>query len=120
MDPVTQALASGLFAQAGVARSRVRPAAVIGAVAGMAPDLDVLIRSPSDSLLAIEYHRHFTHAFSFVPVIALAVSLLLWPLVRRWRPDIGYAQVYLWALLGALSHGLLDALTSYGERIHAI
>lgn len=117
MDPVTQGLFGGLWAQADSRRRDMRPAAFTGVVAGMAPDLDVLIRSSSDSLLAIEYHRHFTHAFAFVPIGALVVSLVLWPLLSRWSEKISFARVYLWCLLGYGSHGLLDAMTSYGTRL---
>lgn len=117
MDPVTQGLFGGLWAQAGSRRRDMRLAAATGVVAGMAPDLDVLIRSSSDSLLAIEYHRHFTHAFAFIPVGALVVSLVLWPLFLRWRPEVKFARVYLWSLLGYGSHGLLDAMTSYGTQL---
>lgn len=117
MDPVTQGLFGGLWAQAGSRKRDMRLALLTGAAAGMAPDLDVLIRSSSDSLLAIEYHRHFTHALAFIPVGALVVSLILWPLIHRWWPEVKYARVYLWSLLGYGSHGLLDAMTSYGTRL---
>ncbi|NKI36092.1 metal-dependent hydrolase [Wenzhouxiangella sp. XN79A] len=117
MDPVTQGLFGGLWAQAGSRRRDMRLALVTGTVAGMAPDLDVLIRSSSDSLLAIEYHRHFTHALAFIPVGALIVALILWPFIHRWRPEVKFARVYLWSLLGVASHGLLDAMTSYGTRL---
>jgi len=43
-------------------------ACVIGALAGMAPDLDILIRSSSDPLLKLEFHRHFSHSLFFIPV----------------------------------------------------
>lgn len=117
MDPVTQGLFGGLWAQAGSRRRVMRVAAATGAVAGLAPDLDVLIRSSADPLLAIEYHRHFTHAFAFVPIGALLVALVLWPLIHRWRTEVKFARVYLWCLLGYGSHGVLDAMTSYGTRL---
>lgn len=117
MDPFTQGVFGSLFAQAGARGKHLRPAAAVGFVAGMAPDLDVLIRSSTDSLLAIEYHRHFTHALAFMPAGAMLVALVVWPLVHRWRPGVKFARVYLWALLGVGSHGLLDAMTSYGTRL---
>ena len=117
MDPFTQGVFGSLFAQAGARRKHLRPAAAVGFAGGMAPDLDVLIRSSTDSLLAIEYHRHFTHALTFIPAGAMLVALLAWPLVQRWRPDIKFARVFLWSLLGVASHGLLDAMTSYGTRL---
>lgn len=122
MDPVTQGLVGALCAQAGCRRKHMKLAAGTGLIAGMAPDLDVLIRSSSDSLLAVEYHRHFTHSLAFVPVGALIVALLLWPLLSwysRWRaqPMPLFARVYLWCLLAFASHGFLDAMTSYGTRL---
>ena len=118
MDPFTQGVVGSLFAQAGARRSQARPAAVVGLAAGMSPDLDVLIRSPSDSLLAIEFHRHFTHALATVPMLALAVSLVVWWPLQRWRPDLKFARIYLWSLLAVASHGVLDAMTSYGTRLY--
>lgn len=118
MDPFTQGVVGSLFAQAGARRSQARPAAVVGLAAGMSPDLDVLIRSPNDSLLAIEFHRHFTHSLAMVPALALAVSLVVWWPLSRWRPDLKFARVYLWSLLAVASHGVLDAMTSYGTRLY--
>lgn len=114
MDPVTQGLFGALWAQAGARGETRRPAAVAGMAGGMAPDLDVLIRSPSDPLLAIEFHRHFTHALAFVPAGALVVALVLWPVFRR-RARFG--MLYCWSFLGFASHGLLDACTSYGTQL---
>jgi len=117
MDPVTQGIFGALTAQAGARRTQARMAATAGAAAGMAPDLDVLIRSADDSLLAIEYHRHFTHALAFIPIGALIVALVLWWPFRRWRPGLRFARLYAWCLLGVASHGVLDAMTSYGTRL---
>jgi len=117
LDPLTQGVFGSLFAQAGTRRKHMRPAAAVGFLGGMAPDLDVLIRSSSDSLLAIEYHRHFTHALAFIPTAAMLVALVAWPLVHRWRPETKFARIFLWSALGVASHGLLDAMTSYGTRL---
>jgi len=111
MDPFTQGIVGGLWAQPAARRPRMRQAALAGGLAGMAPDLDALIRSSEDTLLHIEYHRHFTHALAFVPVGALIVAAALWPLLRHRAP---FGLLYLWCLLGYASHGLLDACTSYG------
>lgn len=93
---------------------RMRQAAVAGWLGGMAPDLDTLIRSSTDTLLAIEYHRHFTHALAIIPVGALVVALALWPFFRNRTP---FRLLYLWCLLGYGSHGLLDSSTSYGTYL---
>ena len=61
MDPLSQAAIGAAAAQSGSRASTLRHALWIGALAGMAPDLDVLIQSNTDPLLALEYHRQFTH-----------------------------------------------------------
>lgn len=114
MDPVTQGVIGGLWALPAARRQRMRQAAVAGLLGGMAPDLDALIRSGEDTLLYIEYHRHFTHSLTFIPIGALAVSLALWPFFRQRAP---FGLVYLWCFLGYASHGLLDACTSYGTYL---
>jgi inner membrane protein len=111
---VTQGVVGSLWALPAARRERIRQAAVVGWIGGMAPDLDVLIRSQTDTLLAIEYHRHFTHSLLFIPLGGLLVSLVLWPLFRK-RLDFGL--LYLFATLGYASHALLDACTSYGTYL---
>ncbi len=114
MDPVTQGVVGSLWAMPAARRENMRQAALVGWIGGMAPDLDVLIRSSTDTLLAIEYHRHFTHSLFFIPIGGLVTALLLWPLFRQYQP---FARIYLWAVLGYASHGLLDACTSYGTYL---
>lgn len=116
MDPLTQA-SLGAAAAALFSRGRnVRRAIIVGATAGAAPDVDVLIRSATDPLLALEYHRHFTHALLFAPVIGLLVAALFKGLFfwKRWP----YRELALFGVVGALTHGLLDACTSYGTLLY--
>jgi inner membrane protein len=114
MDLLTQGLVGGLLASSAARREELRVAAGAGFVAGMLADADALIRSSSDPLLVLEYHRHFTHALVFVPVGALLAALLLWPLMRR---RLGFPRLYLFSLLGYGFSGILDACTSYGTHL---
>ncbi len=114
MDPVSQAAVGAAAAQAFAGRSRVAAAGLLGALAGMAPDLDTLIRSSRDPLLFLEYHRQFTHSLLFIPIGALLCALVLHPLVRR---RLSRREAYLCCLLGIATHGLLDACTSYGTQL---
>lgn len=116
MDPLSQGLLGAALAVSFARRERVRAAAIAGALGGMAADLDVLIRSDSDPLLAIEFHRHFTHALPFVPIGGLLVALGLWYLFRM--RSMPFKLLYLFTTLGYLTHGLLDACTSYGTRLY--
>ena len=116
MDPVSQGVFGAVFAQTRSQKKNLAKAAVIGALAGMAPDLDIVLRSTSDPLFALEFHRHFTHSLIFIPFGALIVSLVLYFFLgRRW--NLSFAQIYIWSLLGYATHGLLDACTSYGTQL---
>lgn len=114
MDIVTQGLLGAAAAQSAGNGRHVRLAALTGFAAGLLPDADALIRSETDPLLVVEYHRHFTHALPFVPVGALIATLLLWPFLRR---HLSWVHVYGYAFLGYMTHGFLDACTSYGTRL---
>tara|TARA_B110000008_G_scaffold271713_1_gene303511 strand:- start:2187 stop:3200 length:1014 start_codon:yes stop_codon:yes gene_type:complete len=116
MDPVTQ-VSLGAAAAALVSRpASLRSALIIGAIAGAVPDLDVLIQSEHDPLLSLEYHRHFSHSLFMVPVIGCLVALVYKGLLRSRAPDLATCGLY--AIMGTLSHGLLDACTSYGTRLY--
>ena len=116
MDPLTQgALGAALPAATGSSR-QTRVAAAVGFVAGMAADLDVLIRSQTDSLLFLEYHRQFTHSFAFIPVGGFLAAALFFLCFRRWL-SIGFRRLWLFSSLGYATHGLLDAATSYGTQL---
>lgn len=116
MDPLTQGAFGAVFAQTQGKTKDIAKAAVIGGLAGMAPDLDILISSTTDPLLALEYHRHFTHSLLFIPIGGLICSLLLHPLLGR-RFGISFFQTLVWCTIGFATHGLLDACTSYGTQL---
>jgi inner membrane protein len=113
MDPLTQGLMGAVAARAFAPRDLPK-AGWMGLCAGMAPDLDVLIRSDTDPLMAVEYHRHFTHALVFIPLGALICALpwLLFPtFLKRWK------QVLVATTAAVATHGLLDSATTYGTQL---
>ncbi len=114
MDLLTQALLGATTAQSAAIPQQTRIALSTGALAGLLPDADALIRSNSDPLLVLEYHRHFTHSLLFIPFGAAIVATLIW---YFYRAQISYKQVYLYALLGIALSAILDACTSYGTHL---
>jgi inner membrane protein len=114
MDPLTHALLGASAAQAVLGPRLGRRAWMVGALGGLLPDADILIRSATDPLLAIEYHRHFTHSFAFIPLGGL-LAALPWLAQKRWRPD-GRA-LFAAGSIGYATHGLLDACTNYGTHL---
>lgn len=83
MDPLTQGLLGAALPQSASNKRHIVAAGVLGVVSGMAPDLDVLIRSSTDPLLFLEYHRHFTHSLLFIPFGSFLCALVLYPLFAK-------------------------------------
>lgn len=114
MDIVTQGLLGGLVAQSVARPDEKKLATLAGMVAGLVADADILIRSSMDPLLAIEYHRHFSHSLLFIPAGAALALILLWPFMRQ---QISLKRLYLFCLGGYSLSGVLDACTSYGTHL---
>lgn len=116
MDPFTQGVLGAALPKTFARKSTVVLAGIFGFVAGMAPDLDVLIRSDEDPLLFLEYHRQFTHSLIFIPIGGLLSAGVLHFLIgRRWA--LPFLQTLLFCTLGYGTHGLLDFATSYGTML---
>jgi len=114
VDPLTHVLLGSATARVVLARPLGRSAWLPGVAGALLPDVDALIRSGADPLLYAEFHRHFTHAFAFIP-IGGALAALPWLLARRTRP---HWKAYLGAATaGYATHGLLDASTTYGTLL---
>lgn len=116
MDPVTHVALGASLAHVCFGARLGRAAAVAGALAGLAPDADVFISSPTDPLLAIEYHRGFTHALVFVPAGSALVAAL-WLGSAAWRDRRRWPVLWAASAISYLSHVLLDAFTSYGTQL---
>ena len=116
MDPLTQGVLGASLPQSISKKQHLGVAGVLGALAGMAPDLDVLIRSQSDPLLFLEFHRHFTHSLFFIPIGSLVCALFLYPLIARKR-GLSFKQSWLYCALGYSTHALLDSCTTYGTQL---
>lgn len=116
MDPVTQGVLGASIPQAISGRKTIVVASLLGAVSGMAPDLDSLISSHTDPLLYLEYHRQFSHSLIFIPVGALICALVFYYLFAK-RSKLSFKHTYLFCLLGYASHGVLDACTSFGTQL---
>jgi inner membrane protein len=113
MDPITHGLLGATVAQTTMWRRVPRGAGMIGAIAAMAPDLDIFIWSASDPTVGWVYHRHFTHALLFIPLGGLIAALpFLW--LKQYK-DFRLA-VAVTAIIGYATHTLLDSLTNYGTQ----
>ncbi|WP_394128532.1 metal-dependent hydrolase [Vibrio hepatarius] len=116
MDPLTQGVLGASLSLSASKKQHLLAAGFLGLIAGMAPDLDVLIRSESDPLLFLEFHRQFTHSLFFIPFGSLLCALVLYPLFGK-KLQLSFQQSWLYSALGYSTHALLDACTSYGTQL---
>jgi inner membrane protein len=116
MDPVSQGVLGALVPQATKSRTKYSVVGLFGFLAGMAADLDILIRSSADPLLFLEYHRQITHSLVFIPVGGLVTGFFLYFILGK-RLNISFMESWLMCSIGYGTHGLLDACTTYGTTI---
>lgn len=114
MDPISQGALGAVAALTVSKNENTRLAALCGAVGGMLADADIFIRSETDPLLNIEYHRHFSHSLLFIPIGGLVASFVLYFLLRKHTQPV---QLYTYCTVGYATAGLLDACTSYGTQL---
>ncbi|QZP17793.1 metal-dependent hydrolase [Methylophilales bacterium] len=115
MDPITQGTVGAVIPQA-LGKKNLGIVAILGFLSGMAPDLDILIRSSTDPLLSLEYHRQFTHSLIFIPFGGLICALILFVVLKKISP-FNFKKTWLYCTLGYGTHGLIDACTSYGTLL---
>ena len=114
MDIFTQGVLGATLAQSSARKEHLRTASFVGLFSGVLADADILIKSSTDPLLTLEYHRHFTHSVFFIPIGALIAFLLLWPFLRKRLPA---RYLYFYCCMGFLLSGFIDACTSYGTHL---
>ena len=115
MDPLTQGTVGAVLPQA-LSKKNLGVVALLGFLSGMAPDLDIFIRSSTDPLLSLEYHRQFTHSLVFIPFGGLICALFLFVVFKKISP-FNFKKTWLYCTLGYGTHGLIDACTSYGTLL---
>jgi len=119
LDNITHTLAGGLLGQMGLKReSRFAFAACL--LGANAPDIDIFapLILPVDG---IAFHRGPIHSVFAVPVLAAALTGMLWLLDRLWRREgaspFRPVALFVVALIAVASHPVLDWLTTYAIAI---
>ena len=116
MDPLTQGIVGAAAAQSLSKKNNIIIITLLGFLAGLAPDIDIFIRSNDDPLLFLEYHRHFTHSLLFIPLGGLICSVVFYFIFTR-RYQLTFGITYLYSTLGYATHGIIDSLTTYGTQL---
>jgi inner membrane protein len=114
MDSVTQMVLGSAVSVAVMGRRvPVWKSALVGAMAGTLPDLDVVI-DYGDPISNMIYHRAETHALFWMTLISPLLAWLAATLSRS-REQFRIWWLAVWLVL--ITHTLLDALTIYGTRL---
>jgi len=116
LDPLTQGTLAAILPQSISNKKSLGIIGIIGFLSGLAPDLDILIKSENDPLLFLEFHRQFTHSLIFIPFGGLICATFLFFLISR-KFNISFKDTWIYSTLGYATHGLLDACTSYGTLL---
>jgi inner membrane protein len=115
MDSVTQAVLGAAVGQAVLGRKIGGKAAVLGAIGGTLPDLDIVLVPFLDGVDRISIHRGYSHSILFSVLMAF---LMAWILSRvKWTRGIAYTRLWLFAFLALFTHIMLDAFTAYGTQL---
>ncbi|MBL4701549.1 MAG: metal-dependent hydrolase [Phycisphaeraceae bacterium] len=111
MDPLTQGLLGATLCGAVFSKQLGRWSWLVGFVAGIAADADVIAYLWMQPLDALYHHRFITHTFWFIPIGGFIVALpfMLMPKMRLRRKSLILA-----AIAGYATHAPLDMMTSYG------
>ena len=113
MDSLTQIALGSCVAAACVPARQRRQAALVGAVLGTLPDLDVFM-DYGDPVANFTMHRGFSHSLG---VLAIA-AFIIWFVLKNWSPVRKASGRWFAAiLLALLTHPLLDAHTAYGTQL---
>jgi len=121
LEPVTHLLFGACLSRAGLNRN-TGLATLTLAISAEAADVDV-VSYFRDSVSGLQHHRGFTHSFAGAPLVAALTLAGVYAVyrtmhMRGWKPKLPpkWKLLYLYALIGALCHILLDFTNSYGVR----
>ena len=112
MDNLTHTATGLLLSRAGLNRLTPQAAAIV-MLAANAPDIDIvtLLGGP---IAYLHYHRHLTHSFLAMPVMAILCVLLVRGISRK---PVRWLGAFAAAMIGVASHLLLDYTNGYGIRL---
>ncbi|MEM1053481.1 MAG: metal-dependent hydrolase [Pseudomonadota bacterium] len=124
MDNLTHGLTGALMGQTGLKKKTGLGIAALVLGANL-PDIDVVGLLWLDSQEALGFRRGITHGPIGVALLPIGLAALLWGF-DRWqssrgkRPEtrdpVSFKWLYILALIGAISHSLMDWLNNYGVR----
>jgi inner membrane protein len=115
VEPITHALTSLALSRAGLNRT-TRLATPILLVAGLAPDLDLLLSV--NARASLRWSGALTHSLLGAAAVTLLVALAFWRFApRKTGGAVRFRTVLGLAAIGVAAHLLLDCCSSFGARL---
>ena len=123
MDNLAHTLAGLALAEAGLKRRSALATATL-AIAANLPDIDAITYVIGRDVDSLAFRRGWTHgplAMLVLPILLTGV-MVVWDRAVRHRPGrrhtpVNIGWLFIIALIGVISHPLLDLLNSYGVRL---
>lgn len=116
MDSLTQMTLGACVGAAVGGRKYGKKSALMGAIIGTTPDLDVFFGDYENPIKSMTTHRGFSHSFLFVALATPALAFIA-SYIKPLKVSIRDWQIYALIFLGLLTHILLDAVTIYGTQL---
>ena len=116
MDPLTQGIVATTASQSVSNKEKLLIASILGFLSGLAPDIDIFIRSTDDPLLFLEFHRQFTHSLLFIPLGGLVCSSVFYFIFAK-KFNFTFKETYIYSTIGYATHGVIDSFTTYGTQL---
>lgn len=114
MDSLSHVLLGAAIGEGTLGKQAGKKVMLWGALAGTAPDIDVIAGLFLSDVSNIIFHRGITHSFFF---ILLTSPLYGWLISKFSRAPVNWKQWTFMVFLSQLAHILLDSLTTYGTQL---
>lgn len=122
MDPITHALAGSLAAKVLTRNNtthennlQTKDPLIIAAIASIFPDIDYLSFWINPLIFIADWHRSITHSLLMAPLWGLLLTIIIVTVLPRLRERA--MSVFMYSIIGLLSHILIDILTVYGTEV---
>ncbi len=113
MDLITQTVLGAAVGEVVLGKKAGNKAIIYGAVAGLIPDLDVLVAPFFSEVDGLFVHRGFSHALLFAFLLAPLLGWLIHRIHRK-KQNISIREWSTLVFWAAFTHPILDYFTTYG------
>lgn len=116
MDSLTQIVLGASVGAVVGGKQYGKKAALLGAIMGTMPDLDVIFSDPENPIYSMTAHRGFSHSILFA-VLATPLFAFLISKIKYFKTSFRDVRLHILVFLAFLTHMLLDAMTIYGTQL---